>query len=108
MGELGSGGWNGKRHRLPLSGGSEQNSQDPSCDTSSGGGATWGIPDVEPGLPNALASLSKNQRVAVTLIIGFGWKLQEVAELLGVSKSTVQSHIDRGMKKLRARIGEAS
>lgn len=67
-----------------------------------------GIPDVEPGLPTALASLTQNQRVAVTLVVGFGWKLHEVAKLLDVSIPTVQSHVGRGMKKLRAKLGEAS
>ncbi len=67
-----------------------------------------GLPDVEPGLPGALASLSEHQRVAVTLVVGFGWKLREVAELLEVSVSTVQNHVDRGMAKLRTRIGGAS
>jgi DNA-directed RNA polymerase specialized sigma24 family protein len=67
-----------------------------------------GIPYVEPGLPAALASLSKNQRVAVTLVAGFGWKLREVAELRDVSVSTVQNHLERGMKKLRASLGEPS
>jgi RNA polymerase sigma factor (sigma-70 family) len=63
---------------------------------------------VEPGLPAALASLSEHQRVAVTLIAGFGWKLREVAEMRGVSTSTVQNHLERGMKKLRARMGDSS
>jgi DNA-directed RNA polymerase specialized sigma24 family protein len=67
-----------------------------------------GIPDVEPGLPAALASLSEHQRVAVTLIGGFGWRLREVAEMRGVSTSTVQNHFERGMRKLRARMGDSS
>ncbi len=67
-----------------------------------------GIPHVEPGLPAALASLSENQRVAVILVAGFGWKLREVAELRGVSTSTVQNHLERGMKKLRTSMGEPS
>jgi DNA-directed RNA polymerase specialized sigma24 family protein len=67
-----------------------------------------GIPDVEPGLPAALASLSEHQRVAVTLIGGFGWKLREVAEVRGVSTSTVQNHFERGMRKLRTRMGDSS
>lgn len=66
------------------------------------------IPDIEPALPRALASLSDNQRVAVTLVVGFGWKLREVAELTGNSVSTVQNHVDRGMNKLRSKIGGSS
>ena len=67
--------------------------------------STHELPDIEPALPQALASLSESQRVAVTLVIGFGWKLREVAELTEVSVSTVQNHVERGMKKLRTRIG---
>ena len=60
---------------------------------------------VEPGLPAALAKLSEKQRIAVLLIHGDEWTWAEVAELLGVSVSTVQKHLDRGMSKLRAAIG---
>ncbi len=63
---------------------------------------------MEPGLPAALASLSENQREAVILVAGFGWKLREVAELRGVSTSMVQNHLERGMKKLRTSMGEPS
>jgi DNA-directed RNA polymerase specialized sigma24 family protein len=58
-------------------------------------------PWVEPGLPAALARLSQVQRVVVLLIHGFGWTYREVAEHLGVATSTVQSHAERGMAKLR-------
>ena len=64
-------------------------------------------PWVEPGLPAAMAHLSESQRTAVLLIHGFEWTHAEVAELLGVSISTVQKHVDRGMAKLRRRIGAA-
>jgi RNA polymerase sigma-70 factor (ECF subfamily) len=59
-------------------------------------------PWVEPTLPPALASLSEQQRVAVVLVHGFGWSHREVAELLGLSSSTVQNHVERGLAKLRA------
>lgn len=65
------------------------------------------LPLIEPGLPQALASLTTNQRVAVTLVVGFGWTMREASEVINVSVSTVQNHLDRGMKKLRARIGGA-
>jgi len=57
---------------------------------------------VEPGLADALTSLSAPQRVAVVLVHGYGWTLREVAELLDVTVSTVQTHADRAMAKLRA------
>lgn len=62
-------------------------------------------PWVEPGLPAALAKLPQQQRLVVALLHGYQWSLSEVAELLGVSKSTVQSHADRGLKRLRTRLG---
>ena len=58
----------------------------------------------EPGLPDALASLSDQQRVAVYLIHGFDWSLSEVADLLGISKGTVQTHMERGMNRLRRQL----
>ena len=61
-------------------------------------------PWIEPGLPDAMAQLSESQRIAVMLIHGFEWTFAEVAELLGVSLSTVQKHADRGMAKLRRRM----
>lgn len=59
------------------------------------------IPDVEPGLPAALARLPERQRVAVVLVHGFGWTQQEVADLWDVSVSTVRNHLSRGMERLR-------
>ncbi len=58
-------------------------------------------PWFEPGLPPALARLPERQRVAVLLIHGFSWTYREVAAHLGVEISTVQSHVERGMARLR-------
>lgn len=55
----------------------------------------------EPGLAHALAGLSEQQRVVVYLVHGHDWSLGEVAELLDVSKGTVQTHMERGMARLR-------
>ena len=60
---------------------------------------------VEPGLPSALARLSEKQRVAVALVHGYGWSLSEAAAVLGVTKGTVQSYVDRGLKHLRKELG---
>ena len=65
-------------------------------------------PWVEPGLPGALADLPDNQRIVVMLLHCFQWTMSEVAELLDVSKSTVQTHADRGMAKLRSKMGVAT
>jgi len=62
-------------------------------------------PWCEPALVAQLAGLSDRERIAVMLVNGFEWSLSEVAELLGVSKSTVQTHAERGMAKLRAGMG---
>ena len=62
-------------------------------------------PWVEPGLSPALAALAERQRTVVLLIHGYQWTLTEVAEALSISKSSVQTHHDRGMKKLRRNLG---
>lgn len=59
----------------------------------------------EPELPAALAALPPRQRSAVVLVHGYGWSLADAAELLAVSKSTVQTHVERGMSALRERLG---
>ena len=62
-------------------------------------------PVIEPGLPRALARLSPRQRTAVLLVHSFEWTHEEVADLLGVSVSTVRNHLRRGMGRLRTAIG---
>jgi DNA-directed RNA polymerase specialized sigma24 family protein len=62
---------------------------------------TWGDPWVEPSLEKGLAQLSDLQRTALVLHHSFTWTYEEIADLLGVSVSTVRSHIERGMRKLR-------
>jgi RNA polymerase sigma factor (sigma-70 family) len=62
-------------------------------------------PWCEPALAKQLARLSDRERIVVMLVNGCEWSLAEVAELLGVSKSTVQTHAERGMAKLRAGLG---
>lgn len=55
----------------------------------------------EPDLATALAALSERQRIPVVLIEGFGWTLRDVAELLSISVSSVQTHLERGLRHLR-------
>ena len=62
---------------------------------------------VEPGLGPALARLSDRQRVAVVLVHGFGWTMREVADLQGIKVTTVQTHLDRGLERLRHEMEEA-
>lgn len=63
------------------------------------------LPDVEPRLAGVLAGLSQRQRTVVVLVHCFQWSQSEVGELLGLSKTTVQNHLERGMSALRRAIG---
>ena len=65
------------------------------------------MPEVEPQLPAALASLPERQRVAVILVHGLGWTQREVADLLGVSRTTLQNHLERGIARLRRALKES-
>lgn len=62
-------------------------------------------PWIEPALPAALDRLSEKQRLAVLLTRSFQWTYAETAELLGVSVGTVEKHVERGLRKLRATLG---
>lgn len=62
-------------------------------------------PWAEPGFGPAWSSLSDRERTVVGLVHGFDWSLGEVANLLGVSRSSVQSYEQRGMSKLRRDLG---
>ena len=68
---------------------------------------TWSVPSpFEPALQSGLGQLTRNQRTSVVLVVGFQWTYAEVAELLGVRRSTIQRHVDRGLSKLRLSLGE--
>jgi RNA polymerase sigma factor (sigma-70 family) len=60
---------------------------------------------VVPELPGALDQLSKNQRVAVVMIHGFGYTEREIADLVGISRWSVRTHAERGLSKLRSTLG---
>ncbi len=62
-------------------------------------------PEIEPGLPDALSRLSEKQRLAVVLVHGYEWTRREVAEYTGLAVSTIDNHLARGLRKLRARLG---
>ncbi len=59
------------------------------------------FPDVEPGLVPALSRLTEQQRTIVLLVHGYDWRQAEVADLLGVSPSTVQDHLAKAIDRLR-------
>lgn len=63
------------------------------------------LPWVEPGLTTALSALSERERTVVVLLHGYGWVMSEVATTLGISKGSVQTYADRGMGKLRRKLG---
>ena len=56
-------------------------------------------------LMKALRRLSPNQRAAVVLHYEEGFKVREVAALLGMSSATVKVHLHRGRKRLRELLG---
>jgi len=58
------------------------------------------LPDFEPQLLPALERLTEHQRVTVVLTCAFGWQQSEVAELLGISPSSVRTHQARALAKL--------
>lgn len=62
-------------------------------------------PWYEPALPELIEDLSDRERQVVVLLHAFEWSLGEIAELLEVSKSTVQSYADRALSKLRSGLG---
>jgi RNA polymerase sigma-70 factor (ECF subfamily) len=62
-------------------------------------------PHVEPGLPSAIGKLSEKQRLAVVLVYAYGWDRVEVADLAQISVSSVDTHLSRGLSKLRTSLG---
>ncbi len=63
------------------------------------------LPDVEPGLPGALKRLSERQRLAVVLVHAYAYERREVADILDISVSAVDTHLARGIAKLRKKLG---
>ena len=60
------------------------------------------VPSVNPELPAVLESLTPNQRAAVVLVHGYGYTEREVAELIGISRWSVRTHVDRALIRLRS------
>ncbi len=59
----------------------------------------------EPGLIPALEKLSPMQRAVAVLVEGYGYTQRDAGELLGIRPSTVQKHLERGLKRLRVALG---
>jgi DNA-directed RNA polymerase specialized sigma24 family protein len=66
------------------------------------------LPWVEPGLPGALERLSRRERIVVVLVEAYSWTQREVAEVTGLSASSVQTYLARALAKLRADLGVRS
>jgi DNA-directed RNA polymerase specialized sigma24 family protein len=62
------------------------------------------VPWVEPSLSRFLAALPERQRVAVVLVHGYGWTSREVGDVTGIKATTVQSHVERGLARLRVQL----
>lgn len=65
-------------------------------------------PWIEPGLEAALRHLSRRQRAVVFLVEGLGLTYQETADRLNLSRSSVQTHLERGLARLRSELGVAN
>jgi DNA-directed RNA polymerase specialized sigma24 family protein len=59
------------------------------------------LPHFEPGLLPALGRLSESQRTAVLLVHAFGWPQSEAADLMGISVSSIRTHLARAVSKLQ-------
>lgn len=57
---------------------------------------------VDSTLPVLLEDLSKNQRVATVLIHAYEYTEREVAEILGISRWSVRTHAERGLRRLQS------
>jgi RNA polymerase sigma-70 factor (ECF subfamily) len=66
------------------------------------------LPDFEPGLPAALEGLTESQRQAVILVYALEWTEEEAARVLGKSRSTLRTHLERGLAHLRQSLEVAS
>jgi RNA polymerase sigma-70 factor (ECF subfamily) len=60
---------------------------------------------MEPSLLRSLGTLSRRQRAAVVLVKAHGYHHREAAEVLGCSVSALQTHLQRGMRRLRDEMG---
>lgn len=62
--------------------------------------------DIQHALEQALATLSLDQRAAITLCLAYGFTNEEAAEALQMPLGTVKSHVTRGRDRLRAVLGD--
>ena len=70
--------------------------------------AAVGLPDIDPGLVPALKRLPDQQRTAVWLVHACDWSPAETAEAMGITTSTVSTHVNRALAALRQRLEVAA
>jgi DNA-directed RNA polymerase specialized sigma24 family protein len=58
----------------------------------------------EPSLAKCLSTMPERQRIAVVLVHGYGWSSSEVADMTGLKRTTVQTHLERGLANLRRQL----
>jgi len=62
------------------------------------------LPEFDPALVPALDALPEMQRLVVILVVALQWKQSEVAELTGLSHSTVRTHLSRALSALQKQL----
>lgn len=62
---------------------------------------TIGLPEIEPRLIPALLNLPSRQREAVWLTHACGWALTDIGQAMGISRSSVSTHVARALTSLR-------
>lgn len=63
-------------------------------------------PSISPELMDAISVLSGQQRTAVMLVHAFGWTIRDVGQVLDLAPSTVQTHSERALERLRNTLEE--
>jgi RNA polymerase sigma factor (sigma-70 family) len=62
--------------------------------------------DMQRAMEQAMASLSMDQRAAVTLCLAYGLSHAEASETMNLPLGTVKSHVARGRERLRQVLGD--
>ncbi len=61
---------------------------------------------IGPELIDAIAGLSTQQRTVLMLVHAFGWTVRDVGVILELAPSTVQTHSERALERLRTILEE--
>jgi len=83
-----------------------QGRRDPAVGDRDATAASFASAAIDPELERAIRELPTRQRTVVVLRFGLDLGLEEVAELLGISMSTVHRHAERGLASLRRALDE--